>query len=324
MLAYLADAGSRVRFVPLAGASSDSIILGPLEVLATRSRLDESGVVQADSVQDLVRPYATRLRLACLDAESVCASPLALVASPTQAGGSVVRLVGPSGPGIPPMLVVNHEPIPGSADSVPSTIAVVGRRRPDGAGETILERAGVAGCMTLRLGEAGFDATASGSVFSAGGEDCGPAGRIVRLDGALGDRPVLSRLGGTTMAAEDRIRRPLEIEAARDGMRILVREEEAVWLLDRDLRVLGFRAVSPRARIAWVVPGGVAAPRFVIADEGRLEIYEADRFGLERAVPVGPLAGAPLVAVSVAGVGVVAAFVPAGGPESIVTVELGR
>lgn len=225
---------------------------------------------------------------------------------------------------MPALLVADHDALPGSADSVASAIRIVGRRRPDGAGEVLLERTGVAGCMSLRFGVAGFDASGTGSVFSAGGDDCGPAGRVARIDGVLGERPTLSRLGGTTMAAEDRIRRPVEVQASRDGSRILVREEESVWLLDRDLRVLGFRAVSSRARVAWVSSAAGGAPRFVIADDGRLEAFGSDRFGLERALPVGPLAGAPLAAVSVSARGVVAVFVPAGATDSIVTVDLGR
>jgi hypothetical protein len=322
-LAYLADAGSRVGFVSLTGAPSDSSVLGPLEVLAIRSTVDEAGAVKADTVQDLVRPYATSLRLSCLDDETVCGRPVALLESPTQGGGSVIRLVSPR-EATPVVLIADHDAMAGHADSVPSTIRVAGPRRPDGSAETLLQRGGAAGCLSLRLGLTSFDADESGSLFSGGGDDCGPVARVARIDGFLTDRPKMSRLAGTTMAAEDRIRRALEIVVARDGSRVLVREEEAVWLLDRDLRVLGFKSVSSRARIAWVAGARGESLRFVIADQGRLEGFEADRFGLQGSVSVGPLAGAPLAALAAAGGAVHAVFVPAGETDSIVTVDLGQ
>jgi hypothetical protein len=322
-LGYLADAGSRVRFVGLGGPTLDSAVLGPLEVLVTRSMASVGGEVEVDSVHDVVRPYATGLRLACVDERTVCAEPVALLVSPTQAGGSVVRLLGASA-GLPALLVAEHARLPESADTVEASVRVVGPRRPDGVPRTLLERSGVAGCASMQLGLGGLDLSETGSVYSAGGDGCGPAGRIVRINAVLAARPTLSRLGLATMAAEDRIRSPLEVASAGDGSRVLVREADAVWLLDGDLRVLGFEAVSAEARVAWVSPpSGGEVPHFVIADDGRLDVFEADRFGRKGSLPVGPLAGAPFAVVPVPGRGVVAVFVPAGERHSVVTVELG-
>jgi hypothetical protein len=320
-LAYLADAGSRVSFVDVAGSETRAQVVGPLVVQLTRQVPDASGDVQVDTLVDVVRPYATALRLACDDAASVCARPVALLGSPTQAGGSVIRMVRPDG-AREGLLVLGYTRLAGGPDTVPAAVSVVGPTRPGGDNETVLERAAAAGCASLHLGLRGFSASEAGPLFSAGGEACGPAARIVRVDGFRGPSPSLSQLGVATMLAEDRIRAPLEVAAAADGSRLLVREADAVWLLDRDLRVLGFRAVSSRARIAWLRPGAAPGLEFMIADSAAMQVFEADQFGLLDSVQVGPVSGAPLAFVLLPDGRRVAVFVAAERQESAVIVTL--
>jgi hypothetical protein len=320
-LAYLADAGSRVSFVDVAGLSAGEKVVGPLVVQRTRDAPNPSGPALVDTLVDVVRPYAMALRLACDDAGSVCARPVALVGSPTQAGGSVIRTVRPDS-AREGLLVLGYTRLAGGPDTVPAAVTVSGPTRPGGESETVLARTHASGCASLHLGLLGFSASEAGELFSAGGESCGPAARIVRVDAYRGPTPTLAQLGVATMLAEDRIEAPVEVAAAADGSRLLVREADAVWLLDRDLRVLGFRSVSSRARIAWLRPGDEPGLQFMIADGASMQVFEADQFKLLDSVQVGPVSGAPLAFVLLPDGRRAAVFVAAERQESAVIVTL--
>lgn len=317
-LAYLGDAGSRVSFVSAAGGVAlAEAVLGPLVVKVSRRFVEPGGETRVDSLTDVVRPYATALRLTCDDGQAECARPVAVLGSPTQGGGAVIRLVRPAGESV---VVAAHTPLSGGADTVAATVSVFGASRPEGDVQPLLVRSDAAGCASLRFGLTGFAVSENGSVFAGGGEGCGPAARLVRVDAFLGPAPALSRLGAATMLAEDRIRGPVEIAAAADGSRLLVREADAVWLLDRDLRVLGFRSVSAHARVAWLEGQRSGTLNFVVADAGVMEVFEADRFGMVESLDVGPLSGAPLAFASLPDGRRVAVFVPAERSASLVLV----
>lgn len=322
-LAYLADAGSRVSFIDLVSKSAGGrALLGPLVVRLTRSfAAVAAGTTRTDTLLDVVRPYATGLRLAC-DVTPACERPVAVLSSPTEGGGSLIRLVRADA-GAPAVLLVDHTAVPGGADTVPAAALVTGAERPTGEAETVAHRSGVAGCVSLHLGLAGLGVSHSGTLFSAGREGCGPAGRLVRVDAFQGASPTLSRLGVATMLAEDRIRAPVELAASADGERVLVREADAVWLLDRDLRILGFVRVSDRARAAWLNPAPAGPLQFMVADAGALQVFEADTFRMVESLAVGPLAGAPPAFVSLLDGRRVAVIVPAERPESVVLVTFG-
>lgn len=317
-LAYLGDAGSRVSFVSLPGGEPVAEgVLGPLVVKVSRRVSGPAGETRVDSLTEVVRPYASALRISCDDGHGECVRPVAVLASPTQGGGSVIRLLRPGGESV---LVAGFAPLSGGADTVPATVAVFGASRPGGDSQPVLERSMAAGCASLRFGVAGFAASETGSLFAGGGDGCGPAARLVRVDAFGGLAPTLSRLAAATMLAEDRIRGPVEIVAAADGSRLLVREADAIWLLDRDLRVLGFRAVSARARVAWLDGQTSGARAFILADAGVIQVFEADRFGMLESVDVGPLAGAPVGFAALPDGRRVAVFVPAERLASVVVV----
>ncbi len=326
-LAYLGDAGSRVVFVPLeGGGEARSVVLGPLDVRATRvypaSGEGADTVPREEVASDRVRPYGTALRLFCADGEAKCEAPVAVVPSRTQGNGGVLRTVGYADvPG--PLVAPEFLRLPGGADTVAATLVVRGPRRPDGEPELLASRPSVAGCVALHLGVEGFSVTPGGRLFAASGPACGPAGRLVRVDGAGGYAPAIGRLASETVAAEDRIGTPRQVAVSQDGTRLLVRDDRGVWLLDEDARVLGFRPFAGASSVAWVEGTGRGQPlRFVVADGGRVGVYEADRFGVVAEVVTGPLADLPVAAVALPNGERVAVVVPAEAPAAVVVVPL--
>jgi hypothetical protein len=320
VLAYLADAGSRLSFVPVVPADAPvrSAVLGPLSARVIWSSAADAGSARADTVLETVRPYATALRLTC-DTVPGCLHPVAVASSPTEAGGSVLRLVRADSL-VETIVAAGFVRLVGGADTVPSVLSVTSYDRPGGATVSVLERDRVLGCASVHLGKAGFDA-AGGVLFSAGGDACGPGARVLRLDDFRGARPSPSLLGIQTIAAEDRILAPVEVKVAADASHVLVREADAVWLLDRDLRVLGVRAVSAQARIAWL--GGAGVPlEFMIADTGSLATYDVGRFAETRSMEVGPLSGGPVAFVELPDGSRVGIFIPGDRFDSVVVVPI--
>jgi hypothetical protein len=326
-LAYLADAGSRVVFVPLEGGGEvRSALLGPLDVRTTRvypaSGAGEDTVPRKEVVSERVRPYGTALRLFCADREETCEAPVALVPSRTQGNGGVLRTVGyadAAGPLVAPAFLR----LAGGPDTVAAALVVRGPRRPDGGPELLSSRPGVAGCAALHLGVEAFAVTPGGRLFAASGAACGPAGRLLRVDGAGGHAPTIGRLASETVAAEDRIGTPRQVAVSHDGTRVLVRDDRGVWLLDGDARALGFRRSAGASRVAWLDGTGRGQPlRFLVADGGRVGVYEADRFGPVAEVVTGPLADAPVAAVARPNGERAAVVVPAEDPAAVVVVPL--
>jgi hypothetical protein len=326
-LAYLGDAGSRVVFVPLEGGGEvRSVVLGPLDTRATRlhpaSGSGADTVPREEVVSERVRPYGTALRLFCADGEERCEAPTALVPSRTQGNGGVLRTVayaGAAGPLVAPAFLR----LLGGPDTVAATLVVRGPRRPDGEPELLASRSPVAGCVALHLGVEGFSVTPGGRLFAASGPACGPAGRLVRVDGAGGPAPTIARLASEVAAAEDRIGTPRQVAVSGDGTRVLVRDDRGVWLLDEDARALGFRPLAGASGVAWMEGTGPGQPlRFVVAGGGRLGVYEADRFGTVAELETGPLADAPLAAAALPGGERVAVVVPAEAPAAVVVVPL--
>lgn len=321
-LAYLTDAGSRVVFHSLSGAAGHSSILGPQTVLIERTfpPAEEGKDPKVDSIVETVRPYGTSIHLACEDAASVCARPVALVPSATDAG-AVLRVVRP-GEVTGPLLTPGWTFMGGGPDTIPATFSVFGPRRSDGAYVSLDRRAGVMGCVATRMGGWGASVTAAGRLFSVSTGQCGSGSRVVRVDGAAGSQARLAKLASHTVAAEDRLQAIKEIRASHDGARVLLRDQSRIWLADQDLRVIGSIDAKMTTAVAWM-DGAPGEPlRFVIARGGALEIYEADRFTHLATVATGPLADAPVVFAQLASGKRMAAVVPADRPDAVVVLSL--
>ena len=307
ILASLAADGGAISFFR---ATADGIRL------IRRAALPALELESDTTLLAAARPTGRALGLTCGDP---CAAPVAVVASELIVLKGAVPGVGP---GVLRILPADSaaEPrvvLPAYGDALRGDSAVdvrvFGAREADGSRALLQAQSAVSRCLATALGQAHLAGGSQGSLYvGAGGAapPCGPGTRILRVDGAVADAPVVSALAVRNTVAEARLGPVQRMDVSEDGSRLLVVSDSAVAVADRDLHVLGSIARAGLVAVTWL--RGAGAPRwFAVSDSAGATVYDGARMREVARLAIGPTAG-PLVFLHRTDADVLAAAIPGG------------